>query len=53
LLQAALTHEPVLQYPDFTKPCIVTTDASGNVVGALLSPGSIGQDKLMLLPAEL
>ena len=37
LLQAALTHEPVLQYPDFTKPFVVNTDVSGYAVGAILS----------------
>ena len=34
-----------MQYPDFTKPFIVTTDASGFAVGAILSQGKIGQDK--------
>ena len=45
LLQTALTQEPVLQYPDFTKPFILTTDASGFAIGAILSQGKIGQDK--------
>jgi hypothetical protein len=45
LLQTALTQEPVLQYPDFSKPFILTTDASGFAVGAILSQGKIGQDK--------
>jgi hypothetical protein len=44
-LQKSLTQELVLQYPDFTKPFIVTTDASGFAVGAILSQGKIGQDK--------
>jgi hypothetical protein len=35
----------VLQYPDFTKPFIVTCDASGYAVGAILSKGEIGHDK--------
>ena len=44
-LQTSLTQEPVLQYPDFTKPFTVTTDASGFAVGDILSQGKIGQDK--------
>ena len=34
----------ILQYPDFTKDFIVTTDASNHSVGAILSQGEIGQD---------
>ena len=45
LLQTALTQEPVLQYPDFTKSFILTTDASGFAIGAILSQGKIGEDK--------
>jgi hypothetical protein len=44
-LQSILTEEPVLQYPDFTKPFIVTTDASGFAIGAILSQGKVGEDK--------
>jgi len=42
---AALTQGPVLQYPHFTKPFVLTTDASGYAVGAILNQGKIGQDK--------
>jgi transposase InsO family protein len=45
LLKTILTQEPVLQYPDFTQPFILTTDASGFALGAVLSQGKIGQDK--------
>jgi len=38
-LKDALIKEPVLQYPDFTRPFILTTDASGFAVGAILSQG--------------
>ena len=44
-LKSALTEEPVLQYPDFARPFILTTDASGFSVGAIFSQGKIGQDK--------
>lgn len=40
-----LTNEPLLQYPDFTKEFLVTTDASNFAIGAILSQGPIGQDK--------
>ena len=36
--------EPILQYPNFSKPFIVTTDASDYAIGAILSPAEIGQD---------
>jgi hypothetical protein len=39
-----LTHQPLLQYPDFTKPFILTTDAYNYAVGAVLSQGEIGKD---------
>lgn len=40
-----LTNDPILQYPDFTKEFILTTDASNVAIGAVLSQGSIGSDK--------
>lgn len=40
-----LTNEPLLQYPDFTKPFNLTTDASNFAIGAILSQGPIGSDK--------
>lgn len=39
-----LTNEPILQYPDFTKPFILTTDASNFAIGAVLSQGKVGSD---------
>jgi hypothetical protein len=45
MLKFKLTNTPLLQYPDFTKPFILTTDASGYAIGAILSQGKLGQDK--------
>lgn len=44
-LKKALCTYPILQYPDFTKPFILTTDASDQAVGAVLSQGKIGEDQ--------
>ena len=44
-LKDALKTEPVLQYPDFTRPFILTIDARGFAVGAILSQEKIRQDK--------
>jgi len=43
-LKNALCQEPILQYPDFTKPFLLTTDASKTAIGAILSQGQIGKD---------
>jgi hypothetical protein len=43
-LKEFLTTEPLLQYPDFTRPFVLTTNASNEALGAILSQGSIGQD---------
>jgi hypothetical protein len=40
-----LTNDPILQYPDFSKEFILTTDASNVALGAILSQGTIGADK--------
>lgn len=43
-LRDKLCTEPLLQHPDFTKPFILTTDASGYAVGGILSQGPPGKD---------
>lgn len=43
-LKTSLTQAPILQYPDFTKPFIITTDASKIAISAILSQGEIGTD---------
>ncbi|KAL0128587.1 hypothetical protein PUN28_003742 [Cardiocondyla obscurior] len=45
LLKQKLCEEPVLQYPDFSQPFILTTDASGLAVGGILSQGKINKDQ--------
>jgi hypothetical protein len=42
-LKEVMTTEPLSQYPDFTKPFVLTTDASSEALGAILSQGTIGQ----------
>lgn len=43
-LKNKITSAPILQYPDFTKPFVLTTDASNYAVSAILSQGEVGQD---------
>ena len=44
-LKNMLCKESVLQYPDFSKSFVVTTDASGTAIGAILNQGPIGKDR--------
>lgn len=39
-----LINDPILQHPDFTKPFLLTTDASNYAIGAVLSQGPVGTD---------
>jgi hypothetical protein len=43
-LKFKLTKQPILQYPDFSKEFVLTTDASNQGLGAVLSQGPIGKD---------
>ena len=43
-LKKLLTNEPLLQYPDFARPFVLTTDASNEALGAILSQSPNGQD---------
>jgi len=44
-LKYLLTTEPILEYPDFTKEFVLTTDASNFALGCVLSQGKVGEDK--------
>ena len=44
-LKELLITEPVLIFPDFSKPFSVTTDTSGYAIGGILSQGPINQDR--------
>ena len=43
-LKQRLLSRPILQYPDFSREIILSTDALNDVVGAVLSRGEIGKD---------
>ena len=43
-LKSKLINPPILTYPDFSQPFLLTTDASQNAIGAVLSQGDIGKD---------
>ena len=40
-----LCNDPILIYPNFEEPFIITTDASNFAIGAILSQGKLGNDK--------
>jgi hypothetical protein len=43
-LKGKLISPPVFKYPDFNRSFILTTDASGEGLGAVLSQGDLGKD---------
>jgi len=43
-LRELLCKEPILQYPNFERAFVLTTDASSFAVGGVLSQGEIGRD---------
>ncbi|KAJ0177013.1 hypothetical protein K1T71_007022 [Dendrolimus kikuchii] len=44
-LKNKLVTAPILAYPDFTQPFILTCDASNHAISAILSQGAVGQDR--------
>jgi hypothetical protein len=49
-LKEMLTMEPILQYPDFTREFVLTSDASNEA--RVQSQGTIGKDKPIAFGAE-
>jgi hypothetical protein len=45
IVKSKLTNAPLLQYPNFNEPFIVTSDASGYAIGAILRQGKLNSDK--------
>jgi transposase InsO family protein len=52
-LRDQLCTEPLLQHPDFTRPFLLTTDASGYAIGGILSQGEIGKDRPIAYASRL
>ena len=51
-IKAALQHPPVLCHPDYTKPFVIDTDASGFGLGATLSQlSTVGAERVVRTPA--
>ena len=44
-MKKILTSSDTLIYPDFSKPLLLTTDASDFAIGAVLSQGEVGKDR--------
>ena len=51
-MKEKLVSPPVLKYPDFDRSFILTTDASGEGLGALLSQGESGKDLPVAFPSR-
>ena len=43
-LKLILSSSDILMYPDYSKPFVLTTDASNYAIGAVLSQGELGTD---------
>lgn len=51
-LKDLLTSEPLLQYPDFTKPFELTTDASNEALGAISAKVQLDKITQLFMPVE-
>jgi len=45
LCKPLLCNDPILRYPDFTKPFVLTTNASNVAMGAVVSQGNKNSDR--------
>lgn len=52
-LKDKLTTASVLNYPAFSKEFNITTDVSDYAIGAILSQGSVGQDRLIVYTSRI
>jgi len=52
-LKEKLTSAPVLNYRDFTRQFLITTDASDYAIGAVLSQGPVSQDRLIAYASRI
>jgi len=52
-LKNSLCKEPILQYPDFTLPFIVTIDTSKYTIKGIISQGEIGKDRPIAYTSRL
>jgi hypothetical protein len=44
-LRSVLTNDIILEYPDFSKTFRLTTDASGDAIGSILSQNKLGKNE--------
>jgi len=58
--KSLLTIDPLLQCPDFARPFVLTTDASNDTIGAILSYGPVEKDlsiahasRTLIMPKEI
>jgi hypothetical protein len=46
-LKSKLITQPIFQYPDFSREFVLTTDASNDSLGVILSQADVGKDLLI------
>ena len=51
-IKKEIVRKTCLQYPDFSKPFILTTNASGITIGSIISQGEINKDRLITYTSQ-